>query len=132
QALSRKLRRHPDVDHGQVGPFLADEFDELGGVTGLASHLKSRAVEQARQALPQQDVVVGQYDPVAAWVHMSIIGRTPGGSSLAGARLDGTDADRCDRQFCGQARSAAVRAVEPEPAAERLDAVLEPDQASAA
>ena len=32
QALGRKLRWHPDVDHRQVGPLPPDEFDEPGGV----------------------------------------------------------------------------------------------------
>src|SRR5689334_4351314 len=43
----------------------------------------------------------------------------------------GADADGGDRKLGGQACSAAVGAIEPESAAERLDPVLEPDQASA-
>jgi hypothetical protein len=37
-----------------------------------------------------------------------------------------------ERKFGAEGSSRAVRAMEPEPAAERLDPVLEPDQASAA
>jgi hypothetical protein len=70
---SVELRRHPDVDHRQVGPLPAGEFDEPGSVTGRAEHLKPQAVEQARQAFTQHNVVVGQDDPGAAPVPMNII-----------------------------------------------------------
>src|SRR5690348_332770 len=58
--------------------------------------------------------------------------QAPGGSSPGSTNPRGADVDGGDRKLCGQACPAAVWAIEPKPAAERLDTVLEPDQTSAA
>jgi hypothetical protein len=41
----------------------AGEVDELRAVRGLADDLVARALQQGRQALPEQDVVVGEDHP---------------------------------------------------------------------
>ena len=52
-------RRHPDVDDHELGLVLADELDQLGGVPALAHDLEVGTLEQARQTLAEEDVVVG-------------------------------------------------------------------------
>ena len=52
------IGRHPDVDHDEIGMERTHARQELGGVTGLAKHLESGAVEQGGQALPKQDIIV--------------------------------------------------------------------------
>jgi len=74
QALGRELRRHPDIHHGQVRPFPADEFHEFRGVAGLADDLQPGAVQQARQAFAEKDVIVGQHHSRAARAHTTIMG----------------------------------------------------------
>jgi hypothetical protein len=53
--------RHPDVHHGEVGAVLANLREQRLGVIDLPDHLEAGALEQAGNALPQEDVVVG-YD----------------------------------------------------------------------
>ena len=62
EPLSLLRRRHPDVDHRQVRLVLADQRKELLGIAGLTHHLEPRPLEQAREALPEQDVVIGERD----------------------------------------------------------------------
>jgi hypothetical protein len=52
-----------DVDQHQVGKVLVDQVEKLLGVAGLAEDLHAGAVEQAGQALAEQDVVVGDDHP---------------------------------------------------------------------
>ncbi len=59
-------RRHPDVDDCEVRLVLANEPDQLGSVTGLADHVVPSLLEQAHQALAQQDLVVGDGYPLHA------------------------------------------------------------------
>jgi hypothetical protein len=47
---------------------------EVAGVAGLTDDLQPGALQQAGQALAQQDVVIGQHYPYAARIHMTIIG----------------------------------------------------------
>jgi hypothetical protein len=42
---------------------LADEFQEVRSITGLADDLVAGPVEQAREAFAEEDVVVGDNDP---------------------------------------------------------------------
>jgi hypothetical protein len=58
ETFSRVPWRHPNVDHGQIGPVLVNEFDELRAVSGLTNHLEPGALEQAGNALPQEHIVV--------------------------------------------------------------------------
>ena len=69
ETLGGMVRRHPDVHDGQFRFMLPDQRDELRPVTGLADHDKSGPLEQAGQALPEEDVVVGQRDPDAGFGH---------------------------------------------------------------
>jgi hypothetical protein len=59
QALGRVIGRHPDVHHRELRLLLPDDLDKLLGVADLPDDLEPRAVQQASQALAQQDVIVG-------------------------------------------------------------------------
>src|SRR6185369_2108995 len=61
QALGRVARRHPDIDDSQVGLALAHQLDDLGGGARLAHELEAGVLQQARDPLPEEDVVVGQH-----------------------------------------------------------------------
>jgi hypothetical protein len=63
------IRRHPDIHDGQFRLMLPDQRDELRPITALADHDKPGLFEQAGQALPEEDVVVGQRDPDAGFGH---------------------------------------------------------------
>ena len=58
EALGLVVRRHPDVDDHQVGRALAHELEELGRVARLADDREPGPLEQAREPLAEQDVVV--------------------------------------------------------------------------
>ena len=62
QALVGVRRRHPDVDDRDVGLVGADLAHQVLGVAGLAHDLEARFLEQAAQALAQEDGVVGDHD----------------------------------------------------------------------
>jgi hypothetical protein len=67
--------RHPNIDDHELGLVLAHEREELVRVAGLADDLEARPLEHARDALAQQDVVVGDDDPTGSvW---GAIGRAP-------------------------------------------------------
>ena len=57
------IRWHPDIHDGQFRRLLPDQRDELRSVTALPGYDETGPFEQARQALPQEDVVVGERDP---------------------------------------------------------------------
>ena len=69
EALGRVRRRHADVDDGELRPLLAHERDELVAVAGLADDLEAEPLEQAREPLAEQDVVVGEDDAGARLGH---------------------------------------------------------------
>jgi hypothetical protein len=50
--------RHPDVDEHQIRRSGPHDLDESRRVAGLPDDFKTRALQQAAQALAQQDVVV--------------------------------------------------------------------------
>ena len=54
--------RHPDVDHDEIRALRPDQGDEPLRVPRLAGDLESRPFQQARYALAQQHVVIGQHD----------------------------------------------------------------------
>ena len=60
KALGRVVWWHPDIDDYQVGFALAYQFDEVGGVACLADDVKAGVLEQARDPLTEEDVIVGQ------------------------------------------------------------------------
>ena len=60
EAFRGVCRRHPDVDDDEVRLLLADELKKLRCVAGLADHLEPVLFEQARHALTEEDVVIGQ------------------------------------------------------------------------
>jgi hypothetical protein len=62
-------RRHPDVHDDKVRPPLANQLDELCGIAALAYDVKAGALEQAGQALAEQDVVVRKRNPGAVHGH---------------------------------------------------------------
>ena len=62
QALVGVGRRHPDVDDRDVGLVGADLAQQVLGVAGLAGDLEARLLEQAGEALAQEDGVVGDDD----------------------------------------------------------------------
>jgi hypothetical protein len=55
-------RRHADVDHDELRLVLANEPEKLLRLTGLTDDLEVGTLEQAREALAQQDVVVRDDD----------------------------------------------------------------------
>ena len=63
------VRGHPDVDDHHVGSLRADELEQLGRVARLADDVEPRPLEQARQALAEQDVVVRKRDPDRGRLH---------------------------------------------------------------
>lgn len=54
--------RHANVHDRQIRPELAHESHQLRSVTGLADDLVPAALEQAREALPHQHVILGDDD----------------------------------------------------------------------
>jgi hypothetical protein len=58
--------RHADVDDHEVGAELADESEQLVGVARLADDVELGALEQARQTLAQEDVVLSEGDTAPA------------------------------------------------------------------
>jgi DNA-binding NarL/FixJ family response regulator len=69
ESFGGMVRRHPDVHDGQLRLMLPDQRDELRPVTGLPGHDEAGPLEQAGQALPEEDVIVGQRDPDAGLGH---------------------------------------------------------------
>ena len=73
--------RHADIDHREIGAVLAHQPHQLRPVTRLADELVPALLEQAREALAQQDVIVGEDDSRAARVDVghgeSIAQHTP-------------------------------------------------------
>jgi hypothetical protein len=61
QALGGLRGRHPDVDDRQFRAGRTDQGEQFCPVPGLAGDVEPGTVEQAGQALPQQDVVIGQH-----------------------------------------------------------------------
>ena len=59
QAFGGMARRHPDVDNGQVRVVLAHQLHERGGIAGPAQDLEAGALQQARDSLAEEDVIVG-------------------------------------------------------------------------
>ena len=62
EPLVRLRRRHPDVDHGDVGPMHRHVAEEILGVAGLRHDVEPRFVEQPRDAFAQEYRVVGEND----------------------------------------------------------------------
>ena len=63
QAVVLVGRRHLDVDDGDVGAMRARAAQEVVGVAGLRDDLEAGALEDARDPLAQQDVVLADHDP---------------------------------------------------------------------
>ena len=58
--------RHADIDHREIGAVLAHQPHQLRPVTRLADDLVPAPLEQAREALAHQHVIVGDDDSRAA------------------------------------------------------------------
>jgi hypothetical protein len=56
-------RRHPDVDDGELRLVLAYQLEELTCISCLTDDVVAGPVEEAREPLAKQDVVVGDNDP---------------------------------------------------------------------
>ena len=54
---------HVQVDHDEVGLELLGQKERLGAVLGLADDLQAGVFEQVAQALAEEVVIVGEYDP---------------------------------------------------------------------
>ena len=65
---SAVCRGHSDVDHYQRRRLLMNQGQQLGAVAGLPDDLESGALEDAGQALTEQNVVLGQDHPQPAHV----------------------------------------------------------------
>jgi hypothetical protein len=55
--------RHPDVDDGELGLVFAYKLEEPAGISCLTDDVVTGPVEQAREPLAKQDVVIGDNDP---------------------------------------------------------------------
>ena len=62
EPFGRVGRRHPHVDHDDIGTFALDEREKAGHVHGLADDLEPRGREGGRQRLAEQHRVVGEDD----------------------------------------------------------------------
>ena len=65
---------HPDVDNCKIGLVLPNERHQPRSVVGLADDLEAGSLEQARQTLAEEDVVVGEDNPLGTLAHPSIMG----------------------------------------------------------
>src|SRR5436305_1720711 len=63
EALVGVRRRHPDVDDRDVGPLLLDERLQPVRVARLARHLEPGVGQQSREALAEEQRVVGDRYP---------------------------------------------------------------------
>jgi hypothetical protein len=90
QALGGVARRHPDVHDDKVGPPVANQRDELRGISALAYDVKAGALEQARQALAEQDVVVRKRNPGAVHGHYHDYRPAPPSRLWPGVMVPGT------------------------------------------
>jgi hypothetical protein len=84
-------RRHPDVDDHQIGLVLAHEVDEVLRIAGLTGDLKAGLLEQPRETLAQEDIVVRDDDAVPLVRGRfgrcaTLSGRPPAVSSMAASR----------------------------------------------
>jgi hypothetical protein len=80
--------RHPDVDDGQVRTVLADQVQQLRGITRLADHLEAGPLEQADYPLADQHVVVGHDNTAAAHGHVVDMGGLGGAGCRRGSSGD--------------------------------------------
>src|SRR6266571_3483638 len=69
EALGGMVRRHPDVHDGQLRLLLPDKRDELRRVPALPGHRKAGPLEQARETLAEEDIIVSQRDTNAGLGH---------------------------------------------------------------
>ena len=74
ETFRRVAGRHPDIDDREFGPVLPDERHQPRRVVGLTCDLEAGALEQARQALAEEHVVVREDDPWGILAHPSIMG----------------------------------------------------------
>ena len=54
--------RHADIDHREIGALVAHQSHQFRPVTRLADDLVPASLEQAREALTHQNVIVGHDD----------------------------------------------------------------------
>ena len=69
ETLARVRGRHADVDDHEVGPELTDQREQLRGVPGLTHHVETGTLEQAGEALTQENLVVRHHDSGRACAH---------------------------------------------------------------
>ena len=107
QALVGVGRRHPDVDHRDVGMVGSDLAQQILGVAGLAGHFEAGFLEQARQTLAQQHGVVGDHDTDFGVTHTGISARSlvPAPAGESSCMLPSSADDAVGE--AAQARSAA-------------------------
>jgi hypothetical protein len=68
EALGPMVGRHADIDDREIGLLLADQPHQFRPVTRLANNLVPAPLEQAREALAHQHVIVGDDDSRTAWI----------------------------------------------------------------
>src|ERR671919_644398 len=69
QSLARVGGRHPDVDDRELGAVLPHESEQLRRPAALAHDFESGALEQVRETLAEQNLIVRQHHPGAARGH---------------------------------------------------------------
>jgi hypothetical protein len=71
QACGQVTCGHPDINNGQVRAFLANQGQQPRRILRLPRNVEAGPIQQARDSLPQQRVVVGENDArakFAAWI----------------------------------------------------------------
>jgi hypothetical protein len=74
EALARVAGWHPDVDDRERGSMLPNERQQLRGAPGLTHDLEAGALEQTRQTLAEEDVVVCEHHPRPVLRHIEDYG----------------------------------------------------------
>ena len=69
ETLRRVRRRHPDIDKGELGPVFANGCDQLLAIAAPRYDIEPGPLEEARQALAEEYVVVCQRHSRAVCAH---------------------------------------------------------------
>ena len=70
EALRPVVGRHADIDDREIGPPLAHQPHQFRRVTRLADYLVPAPLEQAREALAHQHVIVSDDDSRTTRIHV--------------------------------------------------------------
>ena len=69
EALGGVRGRHPNIDHSELGSLLANGGDQLRTVPALTHDVEAGSLEEAREALAEENFVVREHNPCPARGH---------------------------------------------------------------